>query len=152
MLRRLPLILLFDILFIPARANLNETIEQLIVRYGKPDGYAEANAKTPFGNILFKAGAYELVVFILNNKEVGARVSKVDKSPFSSDEIQAIMAAETSSAKWVPTPSTDPSMIQWSRSDHATASYDKDKHMLLFTSDTMAQVIQAPPKSQPAGP
>ena len=154
MLQRPLFLILLGILLMPARANLNETIEQLVARYGQPSGYAEASAKTPFGNIVFRAGAYELVLFILNNKEVGARVTKVDKSSFNPDEIQAIMTAETSDAKskWVSATSTDPSMIQWSRSDHATASYDKDNHMLLFTSETMTQVLHAPPKTPPAVP
>jgi len=143
MLRRLSPLLLLGLLLMPARANLGDTVAQLVARYGKPTGYAEASAKTPFGSILFRAGPYELVVFILNDKEVGARVSKIDKSAFDDSEIQTIMAAETSDTKWVSAPNSDPSMVEWSRHDQATCLYDKDKHLLLLTSDAMAQAVRA---------
>jgi len=71
--------------------------------------------------------------------EVGARVSKIDKSDFSPVEMQTIIDAETGNDKWVPVPSGDPTEIHWSRSDHATFIYDKQKHMLLLTSNAMAQ-------------
>ena len=127
---------------LPARANLGETVEQLVVRYGKPTGYAEASAKSPFGSLLFRVRPYELVLFILNNKEVGARVSKIDKSDFSPVEMQTIIDAENGANPWVPTPSTDPTEVHWSRNDHAIFIYDKPKHMLLLTSDAMAQAVK----------
>lgn len=127
---------------LPARANLGETVEQLVARYGKPTGYAEANAKSPFGSLLFRVRPYELVLFILNNKEVGARVSKIDKSDFSPAEMQTIIDAETGASPWGSTPSSDPTEIHWSRGDHATFIYDKQKHMLLLSSDAMAQAVK----------
>jgi hypothetical protein len=144
-IRRILFLILSCSALIPARANLGETIEQLVARYGKPTGYTEADAKTPFGTILFRAAPYDLVVFVVNNKEVGARVSKVDKSAFSDAEIKMIMAAETGSGNWTPSPSADPSVTQWSRGDQATALYDKDKHMLIFTSEAMAQAVRPAP-------
>jgi hypothetical protein len=72
MLRRLLLILLLGVTWLPARANLGDTVKQLIARYGMPTGYAEASDKTPFGSILFKAGGLELVIFIFDGQEVGA--------------------------------------------------------------------------------
>jgi hypothetical protein len=139
--RILLLALVFAVSLLPARANLGETVDQLVVRYGKPTGYAEASAKSPFGSLLFRVRPYELVLFILDNKEVGARVSKVDKTDFSPAEMQTIIAAENGPAPWVPTPSPDPTEIHWSRADHATFIYDKQKHMLLLTSDAMAQAV-----------
>jgi hypothetical protein len=127
--------------FLPARANLGETVEQLVVRYGKPTGYAEAGPASPFGSLLFRVRPYELVLFILDNKEVGARVSKVDKTDFSPAEMQTIIDAENGASPWQPAPSSDPSEIHWSRADHATFIYDKQKHMLLLTSDAMAKAV-----------
>jgi predicted lipoprotein with Yx(FWY)xxD motif len=122
---------------------LGETVEQTIHRYGKPTGFTEASAKTPFGTILFTASGYELVLFILNNKEVGARVSKLDKSTFTDIEMQNIMSSDSNESKWTSVASTDPSCLQWSRSDKATVLYDKDKRMLIFTSDEMIQALHA---------
>ena len=140
--RALLFLLLFAVPLLPARANLGETVDQLVVRYGKPTGYAEASAKNPFGSLLFRAAPYELALFLLNNKEVGARVSKIDKSDFSPAEMQTIIDAETGAGSWVPVPSPDPTEIHWSRGDHATFIYDKQKHMLLLTSDAMAQAVK----------
>ena len=140
--RILLLVLVLAASLLPARANLGETVEQLVVRYGKPTGYAEASAKSPFGSLLFRVRPYELVLFILNNHEVGARVSKIDKSDFSPVEMQTIIDAETGVGPWVLTPSSDSTEIHWTRGDHATFIYDKQKHMLLLTSDAMAQALR----------
>jgi hypothetical protein len=139
--RALLALLLFALPLLPARANLGETVEQLVPRYGKPTGYAEASAKSPFGSLLFRVAPYELVLFLLDNKEVGARVSKIDKSDFTPAEMQTIIDAETGPSKWMPAPSSDPGEIHWTRADHATFIYDKQKHMLLLTSEAMAQAI-----------
>jgi hypothetical protein len=142
----------------PGRANLGETIKQIVVRYGNPVGYAEASAKSPFGNVVFKEGGYDLILFILNGKEVGARMSKTDKGPISEPEIEFIMSGDSDGTKWTSVPSNDPSCLQWTRGDKATVLYDRDKHLLLFTSDEMAQALKQPaaplkpaPTSQPAG-
>lgn len=139
------------LMLLPARANLGETVEQGIVRYGVPSGYGEATARSPFGNVFFKAGPYELLLFILNDHEVGARVSKIDKSAFSDSEMQTIMEAENDS-NWVPVPSGDPNLLQWSRADHATALYDRQKRMLILTSPAMAQALRAVPSQPPQPP
>ena len=136
---------------VPGRANLGETIKQVVARYGNPLGYAEASAKSPFGNILFKENGYQLVLFVLNDREVGARMSKMDKSAFSDAEIQFIMTNDSNGSAWSPVASTDPSCLQWTRADKATVLYDKDKHLLIFTSDEMAQALHATAeKSAPA--
>jgi hypothetical protein len=142
------LLLAGGLLLLPARANLGETVAQSVARYGSPTSYAEASAKMPFGSVVFKAGPYELVIFILNDKEVGARVSKGDKSAFSDSEMQTIMGAETG-GDWVPTPSSDPTTLQWSRSDHATVLYDKTKRVLILTSPAMAEALKAPSQTAP---
>jgi hypothetical protein len=80
----------------------------------------------------------------LNNKEVGARVSKLDKNAFTDIEMQNIMSSDSNESKWTSVASSDPSCLQWSRSDKATVLYDKDKRMLIFTSDEMVQALHAP--------
>lgn len=129
---------------IPLRANLGETVAQCVARYGKPIGYTEASAKLPFGTVAFSATGYTLIIFLSKDKEVGARVSKNDKSAFTDAELQTIMAADSSDSPWTPTASSDPTCIEWIRSDKATVLYDKQKHILIFTSQQMADALHAP--------
>jgi hypothetical protein len=137
------ILFLFTVSLLPGRANLGDTIAQAVGHYGHPIGYAEASARSPFGNILFRSGGYELVLFILDGKEVGARVSKLDKSPFTDQEIKTIMDADNGAGPWTPTASSDPSTLVWSRSDHATVLYDRAKNLLMLTSKTMADAVNA---------
>jgi len=136
-------IIFFSLLTIPLRANLGETVEQCVTRYGAPIGYSEASAKSPFGTVAFAAAGYTLVVFLIKNKEVGARVSKVDKSAFTDAEMKTIMTADSAGSPWTPTPSNDPTCLRWIRDDKATILYDKEKHVLIFTSEEMANAFQA---------
>ena len=134
-------IILFSLLTIPLRANLGETVEQCVARYGKPLGYSEANAKSPFGTVAFTATGYTLIVFVIHNKEVGARVSKLDKSAFTAAEMQTIMGADSAGSSWTPAPSDDPTCLQWIRGDRATVLYDKEKRMLIFTLEEMTNAL-----------
>jgi len=150
-MHRLPtLLFLFLLAFLPSRANLGETVKQCVDRYGTPVGYSEVTPKSPFGTVVFKAGSYILLVFVLNDKEVGARVSKSDKSAFTDAERQTILTADAGGSTWTPTKSDDPTCLAWSRADNATALYDQARHMLIFTSPEMARALSAPPPPQPA--
>lgn len=142
-------ILFFILLTIPLRANLGETVEQCVTRYGKPVNFSEAAGKFPFGTLIFVAPPYTLVVFLLKTKEVGPRVSKVDKSAFTEAEMQNIMGADSNGSPWTSAPSTDPTCLEWTRADKATVLYDKVKHMLIFTSVDMANALRAPPAPAP---
>jgi hypothetical protein len=51
------------------------------------------------------------------------------------------MTAEATDQPWTPTASSDPSLVQWSRSDQATFAYDKANHMLLLSSPAMLQAL-----------
>jgi hypothetical protein len=145
-------LILFSLLTIPLRANLGETVEQCVARYGKPVGFSEANAKMPFGTVAFSATGYTLIVFVMNNKEVGARVSKNDKSAFTDAEEQNIMSADSmAGSPWVPAASDDPTTVKWTRGDKATVFYDKQKHVLIFTAQAMADALHAAPPA-PASP
>jgi hypothetical protein len=145
-------IIFFILLTIPVRANLGETVEQCVKRYGKPVGFSEASSKFPCGTLVFTAGGYTLIVFLIENKEVGARVSKVDKSAFTDAEMKNIMGADSTDSPWNSISSTDPTCLQWSRADKATVLYDKEKHMLIFTSKTMATALHAPAITPTAKP
>jgi hypothetical protein len=134
-------IILFSLLTLPLRANLGETVAQCVARYGSPIGYSEASSKSPFGTLVFTATGYSLVVFLINTKEVGARVSKLDKTAFTDAEMQNIMDADTAGTSWTPTTSDDPTCLRWTRADKATVLYDKEKHILLFSSEEMAEAI-----------
>jgi hypothetical protein len=142
------ILLLLVVLTIPLRANIGETVAECAKRYGRPIGYSEASAKSPFGTLIFVASKYTLIVFLMGDKEVGARVSKTDKSAFTDAEMQTIMQADSDpQAPWTSMPSTDPTCLQWARADKSTIIYDKDKHMLIFTSPEMANAIrQMPPE------
>jgi hypothetical protein len=143
-------VILLVLLTLPARANLGETVPQCVARYGHPVGYSEAGAKNPFGTVVFTAANYTLVVFLIDTKEVGARVSKTDKSAFTDAEIQTIMNADSNGSPWTSAPSDDPNNLRWTRSDMANALYDKEKHVLIFTSDKMAAALHPPPPPKPA--
>jgi hypothetical protein len=147
---RLTLILL-SILTIPVRANLGETVKQCLARYGQPMGYSEANDKSPFGTVGFTAGPYTLVVFLIDTTEVGARISKKDKSAFTDAEMQAIMAADSNGSPWTSTSSDDPTCLRWTRADKATVLYDQEKHILIFTSEAMAKAVASKPAKPDAG-
>jgi hypothetical protein len=142
----------FCLLTIPSRANLGETVAQCVARYGRPVGYSEAGAKNPFGTVAFAAGGYTLIVFLVGDKEVGARVSKQDKSVFSDAEMKTIMDADSGGSPWSPAKSPDPSCLSWSRADQATVLYDKDKHVLIFTAKAMTDALHNPqaPTAAPA--
>ena len=106
-------LILFVLLSIPLRANLGESVEQCVKRYGKPIGFSEATAKAPFGTLVFMAGKYTLIVFLLDGKEAGARVSKADKSAFTDDEMKTIMGADSDpQSPWTSTPSGDPGTLE----------------------------------------
>src|ERR1700760_2462765 len=92
--------LLLLLLMLPARANLGEPLKDCVQRYGSPVGYSEATGANPFGTVVFSAGPYTLVVFVLKNVEVGARVSKTDKSAFADSELQNILNADTKPGPW----------------------------------------------------
>jgi hypothetical protein len=137
-------IIFLCVLTMPVRANLGETVEQCVARYGKPVGFSEATATNPFGTLVFAAGNYTLIVFLLNTKEVGARVSKQNKSTFSDAEMQNIMAADSAGSTWTSVASDDPACLRWGRPDKATALYDKEQHVMIFTSLEMTSAIHAP--------
>lgn len=145
-------IILFSLFTVPLRANLGETVEQCVARYGRPVGFSEATAKFPFGTLVFSATGYTLVVFLMNNKEVGARVSKQDKSAFTNAEMQNIMGADLAGSTWTPASSDDPACSRWIRGDKATVLYDKDKHVLIFTSPEMANAVHGPADGSKASP
>jgi len=56
-----------------------------------------------------------------------------------------IMDADSGGSSWTLTTSSDPTCIQWTRGDKATAIYDKANHMLIFTSEEMTNAVHIPP-------
>jgi hypothetical protein len=140
---RLAALAFLIIALIPARANLGDTVADCVKRYGKPDHFTEANDKTPFGTIVFSAGPYEMVVFLYDNVEVGARVTKKDKTDFAPGELKTIMDADATSP-WVAKPGSDPLSQEWIRADNASATYDLEKKMLIFTTPEMVKELHAP--------
>ena len=152
MRRIISLFLVFCLFTVPLRANLGETVQQCIVRYGQPNGYSEAGPKSPFGTVVFVAGGLVLVIFIYDNKEVGARISKSDKSAFSDADLQMIMGADTAGSAGTPVKSDDPTCLAWHRGDNAQVLYDHVKHMVIFTSQAMSDALHvAAAKPTPPG-
>jgi hypothetical protein len=143
MRRVISLLLVFSFFTAPLRANLGETIQQCIVRYGRPNGYSEASPKFPFGTLVFIAGGYVLTIFVYQGRQVGARISKSDKSAFKDTEMQAIMEADTAGLNWISSKSDDPTCLAWQRSDNAKVLYDQVKHVLIFTSPAMTDALKA---------
>ncbi len=135
--------ILLVLLSVPLRANLGETVAQCVARYGRPNGYAEAKPNFPFGTMVFRAGGFDLIVFLSNNVEVGARVSKSDKSVLNDVEMQNIMSADAGPGAWTSTPSSDPDNLTWVRPDKSTVTYDKVKHILIFATPEMTAMVGA---------
>lgn len=125
---------------LPARANLGDSVADCIKRYGKPDTFTEAGSRLPFGTLIFTAGPYQMIVFLYQNVEVGARVTKKDKSAFTSAEMNTILDADAA-VPWQLAPSDDPTSKKWSRADKATVTYDTAKSMLIFTTPKMVEVL-----------
>jgi hypothetical protein len=143
-------ILFLTLLALPLHANLGETVKECVTRYGGPVSYTEANPKFPFGTVTFSASGLTLVIFLIGEKEVGAKVFKTDKSALSDAERDSIMGADTAGSQWKSVPSADPSTLEWTRSDKATAIYDKEKNVLIFTSDEMAKAVAAAAAAGPS--
>ncbi len=67
--------------------------------------------------------------------------------------MKTILNADSGGSTWTVAVSTDPTCLQWARADKATALYDKTKHVLVFTSDDMAEALRKGipvPPSKPA--
>ena len=150
-MHRYSIFLLSLLTVLPARANLGDNVKQCVARYGAPISYSEANAQTPFGTLLFVDAGYALMVFLLGDKEVGARVTKTDKTAFTDAERQTIMNADLGGSQWTATTSARPDCVEWSRADQATVIYDTKNKMLIFTSEEMAKaLLTAPTGPDPA--
>src|SRR5277367_4378971 len=93
-------VLLLLLLVLPVRANLGDDIKQLVARYGTPTTFSEPTSTNPFGTIVFQSGGYTLMIFLLGEKEVGARVSKTDKTAFTDAERQLIMSTDQGGSQW----------------------------------------------------
>ena len=132
------------LLVVPARANLGDVVGDCVKRYGRPQTFTEANPNTPFGTLVFVAGPYGLIVFLHGDIEVGARVSKKDKTAFTPAEMKTIMDADAPTP-WIPKPSSDPNTQEWTRADNATVTYDTAAKMLIFTTPEMVKELHAPP-------
>jgi hypothetical protein len=145
---RFRLIAVLLALALPARANLGDTIDQCIKRYGRPVGYSEASGKIPFGTLVFVAGGYTLIIFLNGTTEVGARVSKTNKSAFTDEEMKTIMDSDMSTP-WKVTPTKQPDTLAWQRDDGATSFYDSKARMLIFTSHAMAEAMKRAATSGP---
>ncbi len=75
------------------------------------------------------------------------------KAPSPAAEMKTILDADSGASPWVSTTSSDPTSLSWSRSDKATVIYDKDKHVLIFTSEAMANAYHSlPPQTPPSTP
>ncbi len=141
-MRRFLILSLSILITIPARANLGEDVKSLVARYGAPKNYSEAHPGFPFGTLIFAASGITLIVFLEDEKEVGAKVFKTNGKPFSDEERQAIMATDGGS-QWVEGPNPDATTRQWSRPDKATVMYDSEKNLIIFTSAEMAKAVDS---------
>ncbi len=137
---------------IPLRATIGDSVAQCVKRYGKPIGYSEASPNNPFGTLVFSAAGFQLVVFLIGENEVGARISKTNKSAFTDDEMKNIMNAEGDpQSPWTPKTSDDPTCLEWTRADKSRLIYDKVNHILMVTSSAMADAVKKlPPEPKPS--
>jgi hypothetical protein len=115
----------------PCRANLGETLDQSIARYGQPSppkGYASPNS---VGGVsyTFQQNGYAISALFVKDIVPVEFITKKSNSALSNKEMQTVLRAE--GGKW-----TVPEVrhgASWVREDGASASYEPPGNaMLLF--------------------
>jgi len=104
----------------PVRANLGETLEQALVRYGKP----QPASSPATGTCIFYHGKYRITALFYKKIIISEFIVKRDGSTFSEPEQIALLQKEATGGKWIQSKSPSaPGTVVWEREDRATAVY-----------------------------
>src|ERR1700733_6596016 len=142
---RIALSLIFSVLMantIPCRANLGDTIDECIARYGQrlpPSGVADPG-KTGAEAALFTHDGYNFEVYLLNGVVGCESISKADNSLLSDEDKEKIVKMESAGGNWAK-PVSAHGQIIWMRSDGgAIFSYISDTPLILVMSQSYIQL------------
>jgi len=120
---RFALILIFGLIIssvFPCRANVGDTIDQCIARYGKrlpPSGMSDPS-RLGGEAALFQKDGYNIEVFLFDGVVACESISKTDGAFFSEEERNKIVQMETSDESWAK-PITAHGQLCWMKSDGA---------------------------------
>jgi hypothetical protein len=138
------LMIAFALSIVPCRAELGETMDQCIARYGQPVPQDTTPPGLPGKSVTFKKNGYVIMVAFLKGIAGFETIFKEDESELSDKEIEAILQADVAGGKWgKPEQLNLPHAKEmWSRDDGATAVYEPMKHGLVLVSKQYADATQ----------
>src|SRR6266581_1977613 len=97
-MRAVILVVLVALVF-RAEARIGETEEQCVGRYGKVIERKHSE-KPPAEVCLFETGRFRIWASFLKGHVAALQVTTLDDAPFSEDELQVIMKANSEGATW----------------------------------------------------
>ena len=97
-MRAVILVVLVALVF-RAEARIGETEEQCVGRYGKVIR-REHREKPPAEVCLFETGRFRIWTSFLKGHVAAMQITTLDDAPFSEDELQVIMKANSGRATW----------------------------------------------------
>jgi hypothetical protein len=111
----------------PCWANLGDTLEQSVARYGKPIAQGKGDSTDAgYPWYTFNYGKFEIEeTFTLSGKKCWMELWwKKDRSPMSESDQLAILTENANAEKWGNTKEGVEGIRSWIRTDGATAQYD----------------------------
>src|ERR1700690_1327563 len=127
--------IVFALSIVPCHAELGETMDQCIARYGQPVPQVTTPPGLPGKSVSFKKNGYVIMVAFLKGIAGFETIFKEDESELSDKEIEAILQADNAGGKWgKPEQINSKNERGWSREDGATAVYEPSKRCLALVS------------------
>jgi len=126
----------------PCRANLGDTMDQCVARYGpsSPSTGVSDPAKTGAPAALFSHDGYDVEVYLLHGVVECEYITKTDKSFFSDADKKKVVASESAAGKWA-NPVTDRGQTIWMRSDGASIfTFNQDSPLIMAMSASYLQL------------
>ncbi len=137
---------------IPCYANLGDTINGCIARYGQrlpPSGVSDPG-RTGAPAALFTRDGYNFEVYFLNGVVGCESITKTDNSLLSEEDKEKIVKLESTGGDWAK-PASAHGQVIWMRSDGAAIySYVSDTPMILVMSPSYIQLFSKR-KNSPTG-
>ncbi len=96
---RAVILVVLVVLVFRAEARIGETEEQCVGRYGKVIERKHSE-KPPAEVCLFETGRFRIWASFLKGHVAALQVTTLDDAPFSEDELQVIMKANSEGATW----------------------------------------------------
>ena len=117
----------------PCRANLGETFDQCVARYGQsspPRGYTDPDEAGEI-SYNFRKGGYMINALFFKDVDITEFITKEGGSSFSDDEKTDVLVAE--GGKWAKSEMPSLGKLErWTRDDGATATYAVESPAMLL--------------------